>query len=381
MLIYLIPVPFILFGKLISIRAHEKYINSKKIDFFLTFFPFLMMTLVVGLRGQDVGIDTINYFGIASSYQNYSYKELLALSLGRGSLILKSNELEIGFVLIAKYLYDTFHTSQALILFMAIVTYFCFWISVNDLSDDPYLSTLMVLSTGFLTNTLNIARQLTVVGILSLIYVFILKKKWVPAIVLLLFSLSLHQTAILGFLGIVFIRMVPIRRKNAMLFFALNTAFIALIHPISIIFVHFFPKYTSFLTVKDRLASYGLVRVLWIIEIVMTFYLLLYAFNNIEKKSLTLKDRHVFCSIVFTYFYIGLNICSQYVWLVNRVGFYFQIGTLFLFPMVLQRLRQNAPKVLYFTASYGIYLFFIFWYIVSIKNNPEIIYSSPWLTL
>jgi hypothetical protein len=121
--------------------------------------------------------------------------------------------------------------------------------------------------------------------------------------------------------------------------------------------------------------------VLWIIEIVMTFYLLLYAFNNIEKKSLTLKDRHVFCSIVFTYFYIGLNICSQYVWLVNRVGFYFQIGTLFLFPMVLQRLRQNAPKVLYFTASYGIYLFFIFWYIVSIKNNPEIIYSSPWLTL
>lgn len=381
MLIYLIPIPFIIIGKLVSIRVHDKYTDANKTDLFLTFFPFLIMALIVGLRGSEVGVDTVNYLSDASSYQNYSYKDLFALSLGRGSLVINKVDMEIGYGVIAKYLYDTFHTTQAILLFMAIVTYFCFWISVNYLSDDPYLSTWLVLSTGFFTVSLNVARQLTVIGILSVIYIFILKKKWFPAILLLIFSLTLHQTVILGFLGIVFIRFIPIRRKNALLILGLNAAFVALIHPISVVFVHYFPKYVSFLSVKDKLATYGSVRFLWVIEIILTFYLLLYAFDHIEEKSLTLHDRHQFCCICFTYFYIGLNLCSQYVWLVNRIGFYFQIGTLFLFPMVLKKLRRNAPRFLYCLTSFGIYAFFFLWYYISINNMNKIAYSSPWLTL
>lgn len=381
MLIYLIPIPFIIIGKLVSIRVHDKFTDTNKADLFLTFFPFLLMALIAGLRGSDVGIDTINYLSDASSYQDYSYKELIALSLGRGSLIVKTTEMEIGYAIIAKYLFDTFHTTQAILLFMSIVTYLCFWISVNYLSDDPYISAWMVLSTGFFTISLNIARQLTVISILSIIYILVLMKKWAPAILFLIFSLTLHQTAILGFLGMVFIRIIPIRRKNALIMLGLNTAFIVLIHPISIIFVHFFPKYISFLSVKDGLTSYGSVRFLWIIEIILTFYLLIYAFDHIEKSSLTIHDRHQFCSICFVYFYIGLNLCSQYVWLVDRVGLYFQIGTLFLFPMVLQRLRRNAPTFLYFLASFGIYAFFFLWYYISVNNMTKIAYSSLWLTL
>jgi len=381
MLIYLTPILPILVGKLISQRAHEKYSDAKNIDLFLTFFPFLLMAVIVGLRGQDVGVDTINYLDNAKTYQTISYKDLFSLSLARGSMTYKPTEMEIGYCIIAKFLYDIFHSTQAIILFMAFSTYFSFWISANYLSEDPFLSTLMVLSTGFFVNSITISRQLMVVGMLSVTYIFILKKKWVPTILLLALSLSFHQTAILGFLAMAFIRIIPIRRKNALMLFALNLAFIVLIHPISIIFVQVFPKYASFLSVKDRLSSFGLIRILWLLEILITFYFLLYAFDNIEKDSLTIYDHHLFSSICFTYFYIGLTLCSEYVWLVYRVGLYFQIGTLFIFPMLLRRLRNNAPKSLYFIATYGTYCFFILWYIITIKNNTKILYTSPWLTI
>jgi len=381
MAVYLTVVPFILIGKLVSVRCHEKYENLKRIDLFLTFIPFLMMALIIGLRGPEVGSDTNNYLSIASWYENTSYKDILLLSLGRGGLTGKATTLEFGFELVTKFLYDTFHTEQALLIFMPCVTFFCFWITVNYLSDDPYLSTLIIFSTGFFTNSLNIARQLTVVGLMCVAYIFILKKRWGLSILMTLIGCSFHQTAIIPFLFYLFIRQIPLRRKYALYDFASMLMLVVLIHPIATIFVKFFPKYTTFITKTDLLAKWGMIRFVWIFEIFITFYLLMYAFGNIEKKEMTLYDRHLFCTICFTYLYIGLTYCSQYVWLVSRIGFYFQLGTVFLFPMILIRLRQNAPKPFYFFCTVMLYLFFIVWFIFSIKNDPMNVYSSPYLTL
>ncbi len=381
--IYLSILPVLIIGKLISVRCHEKYRNSAHIDLFLTFIPFFMMAIIVGLRSADVGVDTINYINLADDYVNYTYRNIFDLSIGQHSLLVGKTELEIGFVCITKFLYETFHSSQAILIFMAAVTYFTFWISVNLLSDDPYLSALMVLSAGYFTNTLNIARQMTVIGILFAIYYFLLKKNWLASVILLIFACSLHQTVILVFLIMLFLRLIPVRRQYAMIMFGCMFLVVALVHPLAVLFVTYFPKYIGFLAEKELLLSIGMIRLLWAVELAFTFYLLLYGFSAIENKALTLYERHMFCCICFTYLYIGLYLCGQYVWLVNRFALYFQLGTIFLFPMVQKRLRQFAPKPLYFLFTYGIWLFFIFWYVRSIQNDPTQIanYVSQWLTL
>lgn len=340
-----------------------------------------MMTLIVGLRGESTGIDTPTYLAADRRYLDLPLKEIIKTYVDARQLTVKNyGEFEIGYVIVSKFLYACFHTQQAMLLFMAVVTFFCFWISTNYLSDDPYLSTFLLMACTFFFHTLNIARQMTVVALLTIVYLLLLKKHNVWALLVFLFALSLHQTAVIGFLVyLIAIRILPIRRSILVALACGLLGFVAFLPIITRIFLIYFPKYEGFLNHKD-LESIGGISLVWMMEVMMCFYLIIYGLNHIEKKDLRIYDRHLYCSVGFTFIYIATGWCSQYVWLTDRIGLYFQIGTLYMIPMFLERIKKATPKALYCIITAGIYAVFFLWFAKTF-NDPIYKYISPWIRL
>ena len=368
----------LILGRLVSLRCRQKYKDVSHIDLLLTFLPFLAMALIVGLRGEATGADTPSYLSDALKYRGITYKEILENYLKVMKAHKGSFGLEIGYVSIAKFLTSTFHSTQAPLLFMSFLTYFCFWIGVNYLSDDPYLSAMILLGCGFFIHSMNIARQMTAIGLMMIIYLLLLKKHQFAAFLLFIFAFFIHQTTIIGFLAIwLFTRVIPVRRSFVCMLLGLMLILVAIIQPASKLFVKIFPKYISFLDVSN-LQTFGGIKLLWMVELLFALYLLIYGLRNIEHGAISMYDRHTFCSICFTFLYIPITYCSQYVWLTDRIGLYFLIGLMFLFPIALKRLREHSPKPFYLLCTIAVWGMFILWFVKSTRL-PENVYSSPWI--
>ena len=221
---------------------------------------------------------------------------------------------------------------------------------------------------------------MTTIALLTIVYLLLLKRHNFWAFLIFLFALSLHQTAVIGFLVyLIAIQILPIRRSILIALIGGLIIFVTALPIITRIFLVYFSKYEGFLNHKD-LNTIGGIRLVWAFEIAICFYLIIYGLNHIEQKDLRIYDRHLYCSVGFTFIYIAVAWCSQYVWLTDRIGLYFQIGTLYIIPMFLKRMKHAAPKVLYYLMATGVYAFFFLWLLKTIAD-PDYRYLSPWISL
>ena len=358
-MIYLAVFPIIYLCEIVGAFCREKYSNSKKASYILTFFPFFIMFLLIALRGPDTGPDSQSYLSIAEELGNLSFADLTNPSFNR---IIR----EPGFEFITKALYVLTHSPQSLLIFMAAVTCLCYWILINELSPDPYLSVLVFYCASFFMFSLNIARQVMSAALCGIFYLLLIRRKYVPALLISILGTLFHSSAPIGFILIFLVTLLPIRKFMAALFSAVAVLSVLFVRPIMELVFSVITKYQIYLNV-DKHDSVGMVIILWGIELAIAMYLLYFAVDNHPEKSLnathTLNrmDRHIYCSILFTVMYVAITFCSSFVWLALRIGFYFEIGVLFLFSMFTERIREHQSRLIYLLTIVLINVLFTFW--------------------
>lgn len=193
MLIYLLLIVLILLiGKITVTFSYGKYKYNKICDYndnlskkndLKYFLWFCVLTLVSGLRGESVGVDTKGYITIFKAHNN--------LSSG-------NTDQEICFQYLCKLIgYFTDNPQWLLIVTSAMISG-CVLFFIRRNSQNDTLSVFYYVALYFYFLAMNGMRQFVAIGIILVATEFAKKKKLIPFILLIILACGFHNTAILG---------------------------------------------------------------------------------------------------------------------------------------------------------------------------------------
>lgn len=145
---------------------------------------FFQMLLIQGLRGVNVGTDTIMYTEV---YNNYLHSEYYAYQF---------THLEKGFQLLYSVLHRVSADEHGLLITMSAITMAGFGYFIYKNSKDVLMSTFLF-ACMFYPNSFNISRQYLALSLSINSYELIREKKYIKAALLTIVAFSIHQTSIL----------------------------------------------------------------------------------------------------------------------------------------------------------------------------------------
>ncbi len=151
-----------------------------KIGFWTCFVIFMLMS---AFRGPTVGNDTTEYLRI--------FNEANAIDFDASN-----SRYEIGYILLNQLLGKFTVEGQIVFAVAGAFIFFSFGRFILKYSKSPWLSLILFFFYGFFVFSMSAIRQSIAIGILLFAYDYILQKKFVKFLMLLLLATAFHMTAI-----------------------------------------------------------------------------------------------------------------------------------------------------------------------------------------
>ena len=312
---------------LLSILA-KKTRHVKIVNRFLLLSSFATMVLVAGLRAPSVGTDTRAYV------TGFELQRAIFNPLN-----------EPGYYILNSVVRVFTEDYWVLLTVIAIITVFCYMRAIYQYSVDPVVSLFIFITMGYYTFFFNGARQ----GIASAIYCLAFGalvdgnfKKY-SAWVLLAFCF--HKSVIIA-LPLYFM----FRQKTTLKFLAQMTI-------VAIVGVIFFDSVLDLgVLISDKYSIYQELhaqggRLLTLYHVVLCVYFLV-ARSVIPPEDIKKYDVYLNMLFIGTVVYVIVTLSGGYVE-VTRAGFYFQVASMFLWPIVFKNTSKHLGKHLL------VYLFLI----------------------
>ena len=183
-------------GELASDSIHSR-VHRK-----CAFWSCIILFMIIGaFRDPSIGNDTEKYM--------YIYNEIQY----------DSSRYEIGFVLLNKFLYYISPNPRTLLVFSSIFIFYCYGRTIWKYSAYPWLSLYIIFSYTFFPFALSGIRESLAIGIILLSFDYLIQKKNLQYLILVVFATSLHTTAIIFALGLLF-RNTSLTKRNILIMFA-----------------------------------------------------------------------------------------------------------------------------------------------------------------
>ncbi len=310
--------PYFIFLFLVLVLAALAYKEQRR-NYFLIFTLYLVCSLFAGGRSIQVGTDTGNY---ARSFENrsYLYREIDPGLSGLGE--------EPGYYFLQKGL--GLISDDYFVLLTGIALVFCFFVflSISKYSKLPALSLFVFITLGYYTFVFNAARQ----GIAMAIYMLSIptlfeKNFWKYSIVVLCAALF-HKTIIIA-LPLYFIFSMR---------FSLRSLFIVLTGGIIVgLLLPLLLDYGASLETRYELyaeneATGGYLLTVFYVALALFF---LYQRQFIYQDVIEQYDVFLHMLLIGSTIYLIVTLTGAYVEL-TRFAAYFQISTVFLWPMIIR---------------------------------------------
>lgn len=312
----------------------------------------IALTAVMGLRGRTVGVDTGSYETLFNEIAHISFSDIIQEGYYKS--------LEPGWVVINKVINEIggdYFAFQLIVsaLICGILGYVFFKDSRNS-----YISIITSLPVVYLIS-FNIQRQMLACAVLFLAWHFLIRKKYITAVILSLIAYSFHLTSVLFIFVFV---LYLIRNKKYFSVIAIASAVILLSS--YLVFVdrlsELFPKYHNYYGNNKTIQTAGFAQVVWLIETILSIYILLrYKLFNATDKCVA-----AFSLICIVSFYIGLSF--NYF---ERLGMDFAPYLSLMFPIVGQSFSAPLHKVYNFLISSC----FLIWFYIS-TTTGQYIYNT-----
>lgn len=300
---------------------------------------FIQFTILAWQRDFEVGQDTLQYY--------YAFNQLAHAPLSEIAL----GSWEPGYLLwnwIISHLGFDYH---AYLLFTAIFIYFSFCRFVYRYSDCAWLSVIVFIAFGYYFGSLHILRQYLALSIVLFSYDFILKRRLLPFILLVLLAFSFHSSAI-AFLPTYFICRLRLKK---------TTLFIAFCSSVTLAFIGGYALFNS-LIANDRYTHYyintveanagtGYSMLALLIAIIIIALI-------VKSKKFTDKER-----LFYWCFFIA--VCAQpfaiLVSMVSRGILYWLLSVAIILPMIIHNMKSVLFRIIsYIIVVLGLIVFFEF---------------------
>ena len=360
MTIYVIAIFTILFT-LYFTRKIEKLRNKA------LFITFIILWLIAGFRDISVGTDTIAYYQYFSGVSDGSINVLRHMNF---PYIFASHGYENGFQLYTLLITKITNSFTTFLLITYGFIYYSFYRFIKKYSRD-YLLSMVLFITLFFFSSMNTLREALAVAVLAWSYKYIIEKRLLKFLIILLFGILIHQASIL-MLAAYFVYGKKITRANAVSYFAIAISVFLVIDELIYIAANFNPRYSFYIA---RLNSYSLGSIMLFTLYASISCLLFYLYSNYQNNRFakildTLKQSFYLKMIILS------TLCALVAIKVNalsRTSDYFMIFSLISIPYffsISKRIRLiNSYRYglisLLFIYCFAILLFRPTWFSVS----------------
>lgn len=266
---------------------------------------FLIISLIVGFRSLNVGVDTLTY--------SILYEELTRLSFSDIFTNFFHEAIEVGYVLLMKICSIICPSYYFFQLTVALITYYLISDFIFKNSKYVRIATLVILSTGLFYASFNVARQILAVAIVASMYTNIVRKKYLISTILGFISISIHVSSIIPIIiccacflcqNNKVLKILPIVILSFTLFADIF---------LNMFFVLTGEKYGTYMMNTREIQSAGLIKVCWFLELCMALYISCFSKTDINSRQIG----------ILAMFFIAFNIVGLRINYAERLGLYF----------------------------------------------------------
>ncbi|MBQ7950402.1 MAG: EpsG family protein [Clostridia bacterium] len=334
--------------------------RRKKIFIWISGFTLFF---IMGFRHYLVGIDTPHYLSryYASPYQKWEMFRRWDIWIPK----------ELGFTLVGKILYSLHASDKMYLLLYGLFISVCISRFIYKWCKNPFWGFYLHTTIGLFTMSMSGMRQSIACCICWLGIDYILEKKPIRFILLVLLAATFHQSAIF-FLAFYFARYVTIKKVSGWMISCFSVAFV-LLRPVLIPLLSYVmpAKYEIYGLVSDK---HQVNPLLVVIALLIPMFCLFFW----ERCETTDKKKDQFYSLCFagSFCYALIQVLSISSNMIGRMNQYFYIFNVVLLGNVISEIKDYKtryiasvfalilPGYMFFKAqSLGISPYYFFWQI------------------
>lgn len=311
---------------------------------------------VLAFRNINVGTDYKLYIDLYSRFlHNQTYKsDIQWIGIGYATLIKI-----FCFVFGKNYLY--------FFGFIGFFTLICFWKTIYDESEKPWLSLFLLFMFFFYCQMFNQSRQLFAIGITFYAFKFIKKRQLKNYIIAILLATSIHNSAIV-MLPFYWIGTIDIpKKKNYIYVFLIIATYFSysIIEPI-LLKTNYGITYlaNSYWNIVNKSSIYN--TIIRIIMFTVCFFI------SGEKKH---SDKSTRILVNLCYFCILFQILTLKSYVFGRITTYFFVYFILLIPNIIKKIKitkQQALIIYFIIILVGILYFYIYFEINAEESGVAI---------
>ena len=335
MWIYIIELIFIyIFGYLFLVKF-----NNKK---YFLHSSFILMAIILGLRGTSVGEDTQHFIHIFNLSKNISW--LTILSSGTETTYEKiwgvNQNVENGYMILNKMVGSFTSEGQWIVFIVAILTCFLFYRFIYKIiPQHVFIATQVFMCESLYMNTFNLMRQMLAIGIALNAYEYIKDKKYKKALLIFLIAFFFHKSSL------VLLILIPLcavkNNKNTIKYIFIIAILLNMFIPIiEIIISKLVPRYSSYFMTNYWRVNIKGTMVMWVLELIICFIF--------YKKNNLIKDKDVFIAVSCTIIYLAFDILGLRLSAFSRIALYYRSFLMLLFPLFGCKIQKEYRALYYF---------------------------------
>ena len=172
----------------------------------------VILVLITGLRGIQVGMDTRMYNTLFQFMQGMS-------SFSQAMNSWQSGHVEIGYAL-SEYLFAKYSNFQTFLFVMGMLSIIPVMMMIYRDSKNFWMSIFLYIAFGYFSFTMNAIRQSVAMGFCIIAYIYAKKKKIIPYFAFVILAMAFHQSAII-FLPVYWLPKIRFTKKTLLVYFIL----------------------------------------------------------------------------------------------------------------------------------------------------------------
>lgn len=343
--------------------------NSKRIRILFLFLSFFSFTLILGLRGINVGEDTPTYINIFNSCQDIPFSNLLAIHSLKVPYYTYQGytyTIEVGFFIWCKLISLISGNAQFFLFCTAGITCFLFAKFIYDnCKSDVFYPTLIFLCESSFMLSFNLVRQMMACAIAVQAYKMLTNNKVFKPLIILSVAFLIHNTAIVTFILMLLLFFNGHDKKHVFNLASMLAIFLPILTIISQgTIAKLFPTYSLYYTNNYYQSSFGIGSLLLIvIELSGIIYMYIKKFKVSETAGLS--------------FLILVNIAFQIVGLkivmLSRMAIYFRVYLMLFY----NKLSDSMPQI-YRKLFKGVLIIVLILFYLSFAHVDSRSYSFFW---
>lgn len=308
-----------------SIIIGKKSVNKQ----IMLIVSFTAMTIVLGLRGQNVGEDTRHYLHIFEQSKSVTWNDMLHSTGMRTAYFTDqygyTDTIENGFLILCKIVHWFTDIGQVFLFVVAALTCFFFAKFIFDNCEKVFFSTYIFLCESMFMFAFNGIRQLLAGAIAIQAYTLLKKRKIKSAVIVILLGALIHNVALICFALFPIMLTKPQKESKRFKYMIIATVVAPFVIMVaSSVIIAVFPRYTAYFTVNYWTNSLGGIAILWFIEFLLIIH--------VYCKKFIVKGSYNLSSLVLLY--LACELMGLQITMFSRVGLFFRPALMLFYPNV-----------------------------------------------